>query len=94
MPVYIIALGGLFGERRDIKKLDLDSLAGSTGGRVFYIGGSGELGAAYDLIQQELRSQYLLAFNSPRPLSPDELGRIKVEVRQRGLQVRAVAGVE
>ena len=32
VPVYIIALGGMFGERRDIKKLDLDSLAGSRRG--------------------------------------------------------------
>ena len=94
VPVYIIALGGLDGQRRDIKRLDLDSLAGSTGGRVFYIGGSGELGTAYDLIQQELRSQYLLAFNSPRPLTPDEFGKIKVTVRQRDLRVRAVAGIE
>jgi VWFA-related protein len=94
VPVYIIALGGMQGERRDIKKLDLDALAGSTGGRVFYIQGSEELGAAYDLIQQELRSQYLLAFNSSRPLSTDELGKIRVEVKRRGLQVRAVAGVD
>jgi VWFA-related protein len=94
VPVYIIALGGMFGERRDIKKLDLESLAGSTGGRVFYIDSSEKLGAAYDLIQQELRSQYLLAFNSPRPLTPDELAKIKVEVRSGNLRVRAVAGVE
>ncbi len=94
VPVYIIALGGMYGERRDIKRLDLDSLAGSTGGRVFYISGSEELGAAYDVIQQELRSQYLLAFNSSQPLTPDELGKIKVAVRQRDLQVRAVAGID
>ncbi len=110
VPVYIIALGGMFGERRDIKKLDLESLAGSTGGRVFYITGSGrpgaaygeepgaayreQLAAAYDIIQQELRSQYLLAFNSSRPLTPDELGKIKVEARPRGLRVRAVAGID
>ena len=94
VPVYIIALGGMFGERRDIKRLDLDSLAGSTGGRVFYINGSDELSAAYDRIQQELRSQYVLAFTSPRPLSPDELGKIKVGVRRRGLRVRAVAAGE
>ena len=91
VPVYIIALGGMHGERRDIKRLDLDSLAGSTGGRVFYIHGSDELGAAYDLIQKELRSQYLLAFNSSRPLSADELARIRVSVRRPGLQVRSVA---
>ncbi|MFQ5351363.1 MAG: VWA domain-containing protein, partial [Thermoanaerobaculia bacterium] len=94
VPVYIIALGGLHGERRDIKRLDLDSLADATGGRVFYINGSDELGAAYDVIQQELRNQYLLAFNSSRPLSPDELGKIKVDVRRRGLRVRSVAGVD
>jgi Ca-activated chloride channel family protein len=94
VPVYIIALGGMFGERRDIKKLDLESLAASTGGRVFYISGSEELGGAYDRIQQELRSQYVLAFTSPRPLSPDELAKIRVEVRQRGLRVRAVAGAD
>jgi VWFA-related protein len=94
VPVYIIALGGMHGERRDIKKLDLDSLASSTGGRVFYINGSEELGAAYDVIQQELRSQYLLAFNSSQPLSPDELGKVKVTVRGPGLRVRAVTGVD
>ena len=94
VPVYIIALGGMFGERRDIKRLDLDSLADSTGGRVFYISGSEQLGAAYDLIQQELRSQYLLAFNSSRPLSPDELGRVQVQIKPRGLEVRAVVGAE
>jgi hypothetical protein len=92
--VYIIALGGLFGERRDIQKLELDSLAASTGGRVFYIGGSDELGPAYDRIQEELRSQYLLAFTTPRPLAAEELAAIRVKVRPRGLEVRAVVGAD
>ncbi len=90
VPVYIIALGGLFGERRDLRKLALESLSGSTGGRVFYITGREQLGVAYEQIAEELRSQYLLAFTRPRPLSAEELAAIRVHVRGRGLRVRAV----
>ncbi len=93
VPVYIIALGGLYGERRDVRRLPLEALARSTGGRVFHITGIEQLADAYARIEQELRSQYLLAFSTERPLTGAELAEVKVEISGRGLEVRSVAGV-
>ena len=44
----------------------LDQLARETGGRSFRIRRANELASVYETIRQELRSQYLLAYQSSR----------------------------
>ncbi|MEZ5332446.1 MAG: VWA domain-containing protein [Thermoanaerobaculia bacterium] len=102
VPVYFIDLSGVGRAARNggwqwsggpLPKLDLDGVSAATGGRVYYISELTELGDAYAEINRELRSQYLLAFATPRNLSPEELQSIEVKVDGRKrLRVRRVVG--
>ena len=90
VPVYILALAGLDGLRPSFKKIDLDAIARETGGRVFYISRQDELGQAYVRINEELRSQVILAFAAPRDLTQEELLSLEVRIKKPGLEVRSV----
>jgi len=92
IPVYIVTLGALQDSRRGYKRSDLDNITAKTGGRVFYIGNMDELPAAYQQINAELRSQYLLAFSTDTPLGPDELQKLSVTVDNPALTTRTVVG--
>ena len=87
-PVYGISMAGLYNERGSVRKPDLEAIAENTGGRTFYIGDASELPGAYAQINRELRTQYILAFATERPLSERELGSIRLRVKRPGLEVR------
>jgi GNAT superfamily N-acetyltransferase len=76
VPVYILGLGGIFNPRGGLPKIDLEGIVEGTGGRIFYIHDTSEIGRAYDRINAELRSQYLLAFSSDRELTQKELDSV------------------
>jgi VWFA-related protein len=69
----------------------LTELAGATGGRVFFIGHSEELAGVYTQIEQELRSRYLLAYNSDRGAEDEGFRPVEVKVK-RGLKARTARG--
>ena len=103
VPVYSIDLSGAMGGVPGGAKLPLVGLAKATGGRVFTILGDPNavdpddaleraLTAAYDQIEQELRSQYVMAFSTPQPLTAQEIESLKVEVSRSGVKVRRVVG--
>ena len=81
----------------DIGKLDfsvrgkLDGLAEQTGGRTFYIQNADELRSVYAAIEKELRSQYLLAYNSDSTRPKDEYREIEVDV-EGGHEARTIRG--
>lgn len=60
----------------------LEKLSSETGGRAFFTHRPDELPALYKLIEGELRSRYLLAFNSDAPT--DKPGFRTVEVKVKG----------
>jgi Ca-activated chloride channel family protein len=69
----------------------LGELAAASGGRVFFVARADELTGVYAQIEQELRSRYLLAYNSDR--KADDLGFRPVEVKvRRGLKARTARG--
>ena len=92
VPVYIISLAGIHGPRRNLRRLDLESITEGTGGQVYYISDMAELDQAYASINRELRSQYVLTFSTDRELSERELDEIEVGMDRKGLKVRAVVG--
>jgi len=92
IPIYVISLAGLYNERGSVRRADLESLTEHTGGRVYYINDKAELTQAYDEINRELRSQYVLAFGTERFLTEDELDDVKLDVLRKGLDVRWTAG--
>ena len=67
-------------------------LAEVTGGRAFFIPRQAELDDVYETINQELRTQYLLAYTSSSERPPDELREVEVKVDRRGARVRTIAG--
>jgi Ca-activated chloride channel family protein len=92
VPVYVVSLAGLYNERGSVRRADLEAITEHTGGRIYYIRDAGELSGAYDEINRELRSQYVLAFGTERFLTEEELEDIEVEMVRDGLEVRWAAG--
>ena len=101
VPVYVIAISdlanrmpGAWMQKQPKKGFPVDafleSFSKGTGGRVFSIIDMNELGNVYDIINAELRNQYLLAFSTSEPLSQKELESLKVSVTGRGLSTRIV----
>jgi VWFA-related protein len=88
--VYAI---GLKNEALNLKaRRKLESLATETGGRVFFIDRAEELFGVYEEIEEELRSQYLLAFASDRPPQAGEFRNVEVKVKKSGLKARTISG--
>lgn len=89
VPVYVLSLGGL--DRRTTRpdrSLRLRAFARDTGGRLFALTGVSELDRAYDRIEEELRSQYLLAVATDRHLEDEELAGLEVRPREGRWRVR------
>ncbi|MCP4658979.1 MAG: VWA domain-containing protein [bacterium] len=70
----------------------LSRIAGETGGRSFFPEQTGELPAIYDAIQNELRSRYLLAYQSSNTSGDKGFRTIKVEVARSGLEAKTLRG--
>ena len=71
----------------------LGELADQTGGRAFFVNRAEELHGTYDEIERELRSQYLVAYNSNRPKSAEgEFREIELRVKGGKLNARTVRG--
>ncbi len=76
----------------------LTRLAAETGGRSFFVDDAEALGNVYQTILDELRSRYLLVYQSPGRGTGSGTGRehgfrqVEVQVNGRGLEVRALRG--
>jgi VWFA-related protein len=90
VTVYVVGLRDLARDR-EARKL-LRRIADETGGRSFFIEDLTELPEIYTTIQQELRSQYLIAYQSTSTKDPDQLRLVEVEVDERGAEVRTLNG--
>jgi Ca-activated chloride channel family protein len=89
VAIYCVGLNIPLHERDARNKLS--DVSAATGGRVFFVSGADELTGVYAQIEQELRSRYLLAYNSDR--KADDLGFRPVEVKvKRGLKARTARG--
>jgi len=76
--IYPIGIGD---SRYDgINKKVLDDIAEKTGGRAFYPKKSTDLAAAFQEIEQELRSQYLIAYSSTNKEQNGKFRSMKIEV--------------
>lgn len=90
VAIYTIGLkvpGSAFGIRNKLNKL-----SETTGGRSFYIAKAEELSGVYGEIEQELRSRYLLAFQTEHPAGENVFRPIEVRVKKPGLKARAARG--
>jgi Ca-activated chloride channel family protein len=71
----------------------LRQLADETGGRSFFVDDVARLASIYAEIQEELRSQYLIAYQSSSNKDPSEFRVVSVQVGgKRDLEVRTMSG--
>ncbi|MEM1179877.1 MAG: VWA domain-containing protein [Acidobacteriota bacterium] len=89
VSIYIIGLD--FGTTSQEGRNKLYSLARETGGDTFFIDGVRQLGKVYDQIQAELRSQYLLGYQSTGKGS--DFREVEVDIPgRRGLDAKTIRG--
>jgi VWFA-related protein len=84
--VYTIAL------RDDAAHKKLSKLAEVTGGRSFLIQSPAELAPVYGQIEQELRSQYLIAYQSSNTTESTDFRRVELKADRAGLEVKTLQG--
>jgi len=73
-------------------KRKLIELANETGGRSYFIADDEDIAAVYALVQQDMRSQYLLAYQSSNTTSGDGFRQVEVKVARPRATVRTLAG--
>ncbi len=67
----------------------LEHLARETGGNFFEVTKTQSIEQIYDVIQDELRSEYSLGFVSSQPVTASGFRKIKLTTKQKGLVVQA-----
>ena len=73
-------------------KGNLIRLANETGGRSYFISDEDDISAVYDLVQQDMRSQYLLAYQSSNTGRTDDFRQVEVKVSRPHTTVRTLSG--
>ncbi len=76
--IYAIGLG--IGSTQPLLREKLEEIATATGGRAFFIAAARDLAPVYRQIDRELRSQYLLAYNSNQERAGDDFRQVEVRV--------------
>jgi len=87
---YTIGLGPI-ANQPDIR-LKLEKLAAETGGRSYFISQAIDLAGTYRSIETELRSQYLLAYQSSKQGNDGKFRTVEVKLGRSGLEARTVPG--
>ncbi len=78
VAVYSIGIGDI--ERYKVEQDSLRKISDSTGGRAFFPRDEAELGRAFAQIQEELRSQYVIAYSPQNKSRDGSHRRIKMEI--------------
>ncbi|HXT50273.1 MAG TPA: VWA domain-containing protein [Thermoanaerobaculia bacterium] len=89
VAIYTIGLGEDL--EREAKKA-LEKLAEETGGRSFFVDEAKELAPIYQSIQEELRSQYLLVYQSTNAKPDKKFRSVDVKVKEPGLEAHTIRG--
>ena len=90
--VTIYTIGLNVGKLQTGVRGKLNDLAKETGGRSFFISRAAELATVYQEIEEELRSQYLVAYSSDRPEQDGQFRQVEVKVRGGKLKARTISG--
>ncbi len=90
--VSVFTIGLRIGKSAIGIRRKLEELAKETGGRTFYIKDALELAKVYEDIERELRSQYLVAYNSDQQSEGGQYHEVEVKVRDGKLKARTIRG--
>jgi Ca-activated chloride channel family protein len=86
VTIYTIGLG------KDVEKKKMERIAEETGGRAFFIQNAAELDAIYAAVEKELRSQYLIAYQSGNTSGANEFRTVDLKVSQPGAEAKTMRG--
>jgi Ca-activated chloride channel homolog len=86
VTVYAIGLGD------DVEKKKLSRLAEETGGRAFFPKDAAELPGIYSTIEEELRSQYLIAYQSATARKDLGFRTVELKVSRPGMEAKTIRG--
>jgi Ca-activated chloride channel family protein len=86
VTIYSIGLG----DQLDKKKLS--RISEDTGGRAFFIKNVGELAAIYATVEEDLRSQYLIAYQSTNTSTDGAFRSVEVKVSRSGVEAKTLRG--
>ena len=86
VTLYTIGLGD------DADKRKLEKLSEETGGRSFFLKSVDELAGIYSTIESELRSQYLIAYQSTNTIGGNNFRSVDLKVAKSGLEVKTIRG--
>ena len=79
---------GLFGGGGDGKGV-LERMSNETGGSFFEVSKKQPVDRMFDILQEELRTQYNLGYVSDKPVTISEFRAIQLTAKQKGLVVQA-----
>jgi Ca-activated chloride channel family protein len=86
VTIYAIGLGD------DIDRKKLEKISEETGGRAFFAPKAAELDAIYRRIEEELRSKYLIAYQSSNTGGGDEFRTVDLKVSKPGVEAKTLRG--
>jgi VWFA-related protein len=86
VTVYTIGLG------EDVEKKKLVRISEETGGRAFFPRSADELAGIYAAIEEELRSQYLIAYQSTSTRADTGFRTVDLKVNKPGLEAKTMRG--
>jgi VWFA-related protein len=89
-PVYFIAVGIPLTDFKSKKVIG--EVATESGGQVFSIGNASKIAEVTKQIEEELRSQYILAFRTDSQKPQGEYRAVSVAVAKPGVSVRTIRG--
>ncbi|HVR99156.1 MAG TPA: VWA domain-containing protein, partial [Thermoanaerobaculia bacterium] len=90
VALYTVGLN-LKSNETDIR-IKLERLAEETGGRSFFISDARALKGVYEKVESELRSQYLLAYQSSNAGGEEKFRTVEVKMTQPGLEAKTMRG--
>ncbi|RMH16076.1 MAG: VWA domain-containing protein [Acidobacteria bacterium] len=90
VTIYAIGLDLPRSALSDRRKLN--KLADETGGRAFFIKDVAELGSIYETIERELRSRYLITYQSTNTSTAKDFRFIEVKMTRGGLEAKTMRG--
>lgn len=91
VAIYAIGLN-IEGKGAGLAKKALQKIATETGGRAFFVKDAAELSAIYRAVQEELRSRYLIGYQSSNNTNSTQFREVVVEVAGKGLEAQTIRG--
>lgn len=90
VPLYFIGVGlGIFDAGGTAK---MKALAAETGGFAYFIRDVKQLAETYGQLEKDLRSQYLIAYNTQSTTKHRTYRKVEVKVNRPGMTVRTIRG--